>query len=292
VDARRFPERLPRDVVALLGAALAWLTWLQVQGTRWGVDSHAYWAAWQGAMYDRSPDTLDAYLYSPAFAEAVWPLTRLPWPVFGWLWALAVVTALVVLLKPLGWPWVFALLLCCTPEIVSGNVFWLLALVAAYGLRWPALWAFALLTKLTPGIGLLWFAVRREWRPLLVAAAATALVAAVSVALDAGLWRDWFSMLQANASRTSGSVGSDLMPPLLYRLPVGLALVVWGGLTDRRWTIPAAMVLVTPVASIATFTMLAALPRLQSRSAADPPRTLTIDRRRHGRIAAAVRGRS
>ena len=29
-------------------------------------------------------------------------------------------------------------------------------------MRWPAAWAFVLLTKMTPGIGLLWFAFRRD----------------------------------------------------------------------------------------------------------------------------------
>ena len=37
------------------------------------------------------------------------------------------------------------------------------------GFRWPFTWAFVLLTKVTPGVGLLWFAVRREWRSLAIA---------------------------------------------------------------------------------------------------------------------------
>ena len=59
-------------------------------------------------------------------------------------------------------------------EFYLGNVHLLLALAIVLGFRWPAAWAFVLLTKITPGIGLLWFAVRREWRSLAIALGATA----------------------------------------------------------------------------------------------------------------------
>jgi len=42
----------------------------------------------------------------------------------------------------------------------------LLAVAIAVGFRYPAAWALVLITKVTPGIGLVWFAVRREWCPL------------------------------------------------------------------------------------------------------------------------------
>jgi hypothetical protein len=252
-------RRLPRDLTALLGVALTLLTLRYVSERRWLLDAHAYWAAWRGPVYDQAPDTLDAYLYSPAFAQAIWPLTQLAWPVFGALWALATVAALVHLFRPLGRGWVVALLLCCTPEILTGNVFWLLALVAVYGHRWPALWAVALLTKVTPGVGLVWFVVRREWRSLGIALGATAAIAAVSFALAPSLWGDWLDLLTSHAG--SGA-GSSLVPPVWVRLPLATALVAWGASRDRRWTIPAAMVLATPVAGVAALVVLAAVPRL------------------------------
>ncbi len=49
------------------------------------------------------------------------------------------------------------------------------------GFRYPAAWSLILLTKITPGIGLLWFAVRREWRALAIALGATAAIASVSL---------------------------------------------------------------------------------------------------------------
>ena len=58
-------------------------------------------------------------------------------------------------------------------ELYHGNIDLILAAAIVAGFRWPVAWAVVLHTKLTPGIGLLWFAVRREWRPLLIAGAAT-----------------------------------------------------------------------------------------------------------------------
>ena len=65
-------------------------------------------------------------------------------------------------------------------EILIGNIHLLLAAAIVLGFRWPGTWAFVLLTKVTPGVGLLWFAVRREWRSLGIALGATAAIVAVS----------------------------------------------------------------------------------------------------------------
>ena len=263
VDLRR---QLPLHVTWLLGLALTYLSWLDMGDGLLGRDSHAYWAAWQGpGLYANPPGSLDAFNYSPAFAQLVWPLAQLPWPVFGVVWALATVAGLVVLLRPLGWRWVPPLLLCCTPEIASGNVFWVLALVAAYGLRHPALWTFPLLTKLTPGLGPVWFAVRREWRPLAVSLAVTAAIVVASYAVAPAAWADWLDFLGDHSGRTADPVGTALLPPLLVRLPVALGLVVWGARSDRRWVLPVAMVLATPVTGIAALTILTAIPRLRQR---------------------------
>ncbi|RLV47911.1 DUF2029 domain-containing protein [Nocardioides mangrovicus] len=271
VDLRR---SLPLHLTWLAGLAMTWLTWTDAQDNRLGRDSHAYWVALQGDhLYANAPGTVDAFNYSPAFAQLLSPFGHLPWPVFGLGFAALVVVGFVHLFRPLGWRWVFPLLLCCTPEIVSGNVFWVLALVAAYGLRYPALWAFPLLTKVTPGLGPLWFALRREWRPLLVSLVTTALVAGVSFAIAPHAWVGWLRFMSHHFRGTSAPTGSDLFPSLLVRLPVALTLLVWCALTDRRWGLPAAMALATPVSGIAMFTILAALPRLareQERGTVEP----------------------
>jgi hypothetical protein len=53
-----------------------------------GADSHAYWMAARlpETWYTRPPQYRDAHLYSPAFAQALWPLAQLPWPAFHFVW--------------------------------------------------------------------------------------------------------------------------------------------------------------------------------------------------------------
>ena len=253
----------------MLGAALTWIH-LQVMW-RPGQDAHAYWAAWQGDpatdMYDGAPATPDAFNYAPVFAQLVRPLAYLPWPVFGVLWSVAVTAALVWLLRPLGWRWVGPLVLCCSLEIISGNIFALLAVAAVLGLgdrpRSGAAWVVPGLTKITPTLGPLWFLVRGEWRHLLVGAATTAAVVAVSWTISPGLWADWLAFLLRYEQSTQ-PVGSAYVPALLYRLPVAVVLTVYAARSDRRWLVPVAMVLAVPVTGPAALVMLAAIPRLRA----------------------------
>ena len=82
-------------------------------------------------------------------------------------------------------------MLLAAAELVGGNISLLLAVVIVVGFRGPPPGRLILLTKVTPGIGLLWFAVRREWRNLGIALGATVVVIAVSTAIDAGAWPEW-----------------------------------------------------------------------------------------------------
>ena len=68
-------------------------------------------------------------------------------------------------------------------ELAGGNIHLLLAAAIVLGFRWPWTWSLVLLTKITPGIGLLWFVVRREWRNLTIALGGTAAIVAVSFVL-------------------------------------------------------------------------------------------------------------
>src|SRR6185436_17687905 len=117
-------------------------------------------------------------------------------------------------------------------ELVGGNISLLLAVAIVIGFRWPAAWGLVLLTKVTPGIGLLWFAVRREWRSLGIALGATAVVAGVSWAMMPWAWEDWVSVLVNIAGRDG--TWAAVPVPLLVRLPIAIAVVVWGARTDRR----------------------------------------------------------
>ena len=229
---------------------------------RFGIDSHAYWMAWQGPMYGILPGESDAYLYSPAFAQVLWPFAQLPWPAFATVFAAGLVVALVWLLRPVPLRWALPLGVIGLNEVFVGNIYLLLAVVAAVGFRHPAAWAFAGLSKITPFVGPIWFLVRREWRPLVISLSATVAIAAVSYAIDPGAWHDWARFLVTNASMAQGQTGGSILPPLVVRLPVALAIVVWGALTGKRWTVPVAMVIGTPVIGSRSFFVLFALPRI------------------------------
>lgn len=216
------------------------------------VDAHAYWAADPSAPYHPAHlGQFDAYFYSPAFVQLLTPLQQLPWPIFAATWTVLLCLALFWL----GGPDV-ALLLLLPPvfiELAMGNVDLLLAVAVALGFRFPAAWAFILLTKVTPGVGLLWFVVRREWRSLAIALGATVAVTAVSFVLDPGLWGGWIAALTGTGSQVVshqtdiGTLFGLGTTPLVARLAIAAAVVVWGGLTDRRWTVPVAATLALPV---------------------------------------------
>ena len=59
-----------------------------------------------------------------------------------------------------------------------------------------------LLTKVTPGVGLLWFVVRREWRPLVIALGVTAAIVTVTFVAVPWMWADWISMVLAEGSNS------------------------------------------------------------------------------------------
>ena len=152
-----------------------------------GFDTFAYWLTGHGPLY-AVRDGFGAFQYTPAALFFLWPVSLLPWPLAFPVWLVISTAALVVL----GRWWALALLvfLPVPIELFEGNIHLLLALAIVIGFRHPAAWAFVLVTKTTPGIGLLWFAVRREWRLLAVALAATALLLAASLLIP-GAWTAW-----------------------------------------------------------------------------------------------------
>ena len=98
---------------------------------------------------------------------------------------------------------------CSTfPELWGGNITILLAAMIVIGFRRPGVWAFAVLTKVTPALGLLWFVVRREWRALVEVGVVTAAIVAVSLLIAPALWREWIELLASStgSSTVSGSV--------------------------------------------------------------------------------------
>lgn len=123
-------------------------------------------------------------------------------------------------------------------HLTIGNVQPLLLAAVVLGLRFPQLWAIPLLTKIGPGVGLLWFVVRREWRRLAIALGTTAAIAAVSFVLDPQAWFNWVRFITSNV--TTPSPVAVVPIPGWVRFPAAIALIVWGARTDRAWTLPIA----------------------------------------------------
>jgi hypothetical protein len=195
-----------------------------------------------------------AFPYSPAFAQLVWPLGLLPWPAFVAVWT-AILLGCVIWLS--GPQLLLVGLLLAFAEIFGGNISLLLAVAIVLGFRWPATWAFVLLTKVTPGVGLLWFAVRREWRSLGIALGATAAIIGLSFLLAPATWPGWIDVLRAN----SGGAGTwaAVPVPLAVRLPIAVLLVVWGARRGQRWTVPVASMLALPALWYGSLVMLLAV---------------------------------
>lgn len=250
-----------RPVLAMLWLAGLYLLYVTasyyVARDRLGGDAHAYWLTGQPwyTPYRIAPNHNDAYLYSPAFAQFIRPLTWLPWPAFLSVWMTAETIAFVWLLRPLGWRVALPLVLWCAPEIVIGNVLGFLATAVVLGFYRPWTWSAMALTKPVLAVGAVWFLVRREWRLLTMALGTTAVIVGASVALDLDAWSRWLRFLLAQATGGTGN--------LLVRMVIALVIVVVAALKGQRWMLPFALLMATPVfAGAPSLTILAALPRL------------------------------
>ena len=214
-----------------------------VAGT-FGFDAFAYWAVDGADPYGRAVGGLGAFTYTPVAARAFDPAGLLAWPTFLWMWT-AILLGTAMWLGGRRFLWVLAFPPVAL-ELFHGNVHLLLAAMTVLGFRYPAVWAFGAFTKATPGVGLVWFLVRREWRSLGIALGVIGVIGAVSLAVDAPLWGEWIRL--ALAAESGEQVAQAQIPiPLLVRLPVAVLIVAWGGLTDRRWTVPVGVTLALPV---------------------------------------------
>jgi hypothetical protein len=257
-----FRGRAIRDGAAIAGLLFAAYLFVIVAPAAQtvGFDAFAYWSVNLEHPYQRVAGELGAFPYTPVAARLFAPASLLSWPAFWFAWT-------AILLATVGWlGWRGALLVLAFPpvavELYHGNIHLLLAAAIALGLRYPAAWAFVLLTKVTPGIGLIWFAVRREWRNLGIALGVTAVLVAASLAVDARVWHEWIADGILPVARES--VGQpNIAVPLILRVPLAAALVAWGARTDRRWTIPAASALALPVLWFAGLSILVAIPALE-----------------------------
>ena len=211
-----------------------------------GYDAFAYWSIDPSDLYGRAMDNtaaLGALRYTPPFALLSLPFTLLPWWLFIWLYGALMLAALTWL----GGRWTLVMLALppVALELYHGNVHLLIAAAIVLGFRYPWSWAFVVLTKVTPGIGLIWFAVRREWRSLAIALAATGLCALLAFVIWPNSWSEWSAMIISNLN-----VPAPYTAPYPWvRIAAAAVLVAWGGLTDRPWTVAIAAMLALPTLS-------------------------------------------
>ena len=225
-------------------------------------DARSYYGFDYADLYAGRTDwnAIGAYPYSPAFAQLLYPLNLLPWPAFVAVWTAILIAAVWLLTGP---EYFLLGLAVGAMEIAGGNVSLLLALAIVKGFRHPWAWAFVLLTKITPGVGLLWFALRREWRSLAIALGATAAIAAASCLLMPQAWRDWVDLLRGNTGK--GGTWAAIPIPLLVRAPIGVALIAWGALRNQRWTVPVGAMLALPALWYGSLSILLAVLPLTTR---------------------------
>lgn len=243
--AGRLLRRVPL-VIAVAALAVGWIG-LNLEGIYFR-DALAYWRPDFADLYGgRHVGVMSTYLYSPAFAQVMWPLGLLPWEAFAALWS----GLNLVILAWLAGPYLAAVLLWIpgpvADEISTGNIHLILAAAIVIGFSRPAAWAFPLLTKITPGVGLLYFAGERRWRPIVVAVGATVAITAISFATVPGAWIEWIDTLRRSADIPVTADVAVIPGPLWGRLIVAAVIAILAGMKGWRWLVPIAATVALPV---------------------------------------------
>jgi hypothetical protein len=209
-----------------------------------GSDARGLYDVSLTAPYSGYRPSLPGFPYSPLVAQLLQPFHALPWPVFhglivggelaalAWLIGLPLAALLAVVQPPL-----------LVDELRFANIQLMVTVLVVVGQNRPAAWTVPLLTKVSPGVGLIWFVVRREWRQLSVAVGFTALLALVSFVVAPDLWGQWLGLLTGSPLRDAG----HLAPlPFILRIAIASAVVAVAGLSGRVWLVPIGAAIAAP----------------------------------------------
>jgi hypothetical protein len=264
--ASRAWRRLVLVPLAAIGGALLAV----IVGVFWTNpgDDFAYWLA-AGRLAAGQPIYVTgetafapyAYHYPPPLAQVLAPFTLVV-PAMAYLIAFRALNLLVT--------WELAgrrmlpmlALIAFLPvalELRFENVNLLMALGIVYALgRWPWLFAVGALVKVSPGLGIIYLALRRRWRDAIISSVVGIVIVAVSYAIDPGLWRAFLGAIGDRASIT----GNSLLPfPYAVRAVAGLGLTIAGGIIGRRrgeLLLVAGMTIANPNLALNGFAVLAA----------------------------------
>lgn len=187
-----------------------------------------------------------AYVYPPPMAQLLYPFHVLPFDVaaicwsvvcFGSMWYVARAWSLpLVALGVVG----AALSLSHATTVfleyaLLGNVQWPMAAGIVLAMRRPAAWSIPLLTKIGPGIGVLWPVFRRDWSAVRSAAVVTLAIVAISVVLSPAAWVEFFTFVVENYG--GPSLVPIVGPPFPVRLAAAAVLIWIAARTDEPWLV-------------------------------------------------------
>ena len=204
-------------------------------------DAAAYYFADTPYDWSDRPAGAGEYRYSPAFLWLVAPLRLLPWAPFAAIWFGAHIAVLLYLRVP--WMLAFPGVL---DDVVRGNINTFLALAIVLIVREAAspLWSAALLTKVTPGVAVVWHLARREMRQFGTALALTVAMVGIGMVLAPAQWSAWFTSLAAAPESYPPTLGLVVALPVRVVMAAGLA--VFAARTDRAWLLPVAFIVAMP----------------------------------------------
>jgi hypothetical protein len=253
-DSRR--QRLAITAVSLAVLVIAGIGYVVANE---GADARILYEIGLSSPYAGYRPSHPGFPYSPLVAQLLQPLQALPWPVFHGLLVGGELAALAWLI---GLPLAALLAFVQAPLLVDdlrvGNIQLMVTALVVIGFTQPPAWAGPLLTKVSPGLGLLWFVARREWRHLAIALATTAALVLVSFAFVPQLWFDWFHLLMGSPLADA----QRLAPlPFAIRILLGAGVVLVAALSDRAWLVPLGMAVALPEYG-SQWLILLAMPRL------------------------------
>ena len=224
-------------------------------------DLDCYWTATDfGNLY--ADDWLDpayCYVYPPVMAQLLYPFHVLPYAVVTTGWILLCFASLWVCLREwtllaiaLGFVAIaipaLNVLGAGLGAVLLGNITMPMAAAIVLAMRplpaWsPAWYAVPILTKLTAGVGLLWFFFRREWRPFAIGVGVTAAVTLVSFLISPAAWIEWIDF---NIKNYGGPPRAPVIGGFPLRVLAGVLIVAWGARTNRRWPVAIAAGIALP----------------------------------------------
>ena len=228
-----------------IGIVLAAYYWYLLTTTGGSpVDAFQYWQADPNNLYPH-PELLheNGYNYSPAFELVIGWGRLLPLDTFVAVWRAVLLATLVWLAGP--WTLLVLFTVPVASEINAANIQLLLAAAIVLGFRggaWPSTWAFVLLTKVTPGVGLLWFVLRRRWRDVVVALSVTGAVVVATFLVWPERWLGWIALLMEGSPPPVPPYNLPLIPRLVAAVVI-VCLAAWRG---WRWPVIVAAMLALP----------------------------------------------